>query len=141
MASYAGVEINKVSLKELLLDKSMYIIYILLGIAFVGVIDVFYERYFLAAASAHDAGVNPGSREVAEAMKAAVFGSGGEVKREAPWSLYIVNYMYMIYVGSGIIFIVAVAELLGEKLIKKASAGFLTLGLAMIIGGLFTIMM
>ncbi|MCF6244893.1 MAG: polysulfide reductase NrfD, partial [Sulfurovum sp.] len=41
----------------------------------------------------------------------------------------------------GIIFIVAVAELLGEKLIKKASAGFLTLGLAMIIGGLFTIMM
>jgi len=141
VASYAGVEINKVSFKTLLLDKSMYIIYLFLGIALIGVLDVFYERYFLAAASAHDAGLNPGSREVAEAMRAAVFGSGGEVKREAPWSLYIVNYMYMIYVGSGIIFIVAAADLLGDKLIKKASAGFLTLGLAMIIAGLFTILM
>ena len=36
-------------------------------------------------------------------MREAVFGDGGELKREAPWSLYIVNYMYMIYVGSGII--------------------------------------
>jgi len=141
MANYAGVEINKISLKTFLLDKSMFIVYILLGIALVGVLNVFYERYFLVAASAHDAGLNPGSREVADAMREAVFGSGGEVKREAPWSLYIVNYMYMIYVGSGIIFIVAIAELLGEKLIKKASAGFLTLGLAMIIAGLFTIMM
>jgi len=141
VASYAGVEINEISFKTLLLDKSMYIIYLFLGIALIGVLDVFYERYFLAAASAHDAGLNPGSREVAEAMRAAVFGSGGEVKREAPWSLYIVNYMYMIYVGSGIIFIVAAADLLGDKLIKKASAGFLTLGLAMIVAGLFTIMM
>jgi len=141
MANYAGVEINKISFKSLLLDKSMYIIYAFLAVALVGVFDVANERYFLIAASAHDAGLNPGSREVAEAMKAAVFGSGGEVKREAPWSLYIVNYMYMIYVGSGIIFIVAAADLLGDKLIKKASAGFLTLGLAMIVAGLFTIMM
>ena len=119
----------------------MYIIYAFLAVALVGVVDVFYERYFLAAASAHDAGLHPGSPEVAHAMKEAVFGAGGEVKREAPWSLYIVNYMYMIYVGSGIIFIVAAAELLGEKRIKKASAGFLTLGLSMILAGLFTIMM
>ena len=141
MANHAGIEINSVNLKNLLMSKTMYIAYGLLLFALVGVIDVFYERYFLLSATAFDAGLAPGSRDVAEAMKAAVFGSGGEVKREAPWSLYIVNYMYMIYVGSGIIFLVAFAELLDIKLIKKTAAGFLTLGLAMIIAGLFTIMM
>ena len=74
-------------------------------------------------------------------MKAAVFGDGGAVKREAPWSLFIVNYMYMIYVGSGIIFLVSLAELFNVSLIKKAAAGFLTLGLGMILAGLFTIFM
>ena len=141
MASHAGIKINKISFKTFLFDKSMYLIYAFLAVALLGVLDVFNERYFLITAGAHDAGLNPGSREVAHAMKEAVFGAGGEVKREAPWSLYIVNYMYMIYVGSGIIFIVAAADLLGDKLIKKASAGFLTLGLAMIVAGLFTIMM
>jgi len=141
MANHAGIEINSVNLKNLLMSKTMYIAYGLLLFALVGVIDVFYERYFLLSATAFDAGLAPGSRDVAEAMKEAVFGTGGEVKREAPWSLYIVNYMYMIYVGSGIIFLVAFAELLDIKLIKKTAAGFLTLGLAMIIAGLFTIMM
>jgi hypothetical protein len=141
MANHAGIEINTVSLKNLLISKPMFIAYGFLLVALFGVIDVFYERYFLLSATAFDAGLAPGSREVAEAMKAAVFGEGGEVKREAPWSLYIVNYMYMIYVGSGIIFLVAFAELINIKLIKKTAAGFLTLGLAMIIAGLFTIMM
>jgi len=141
MATYAGVEINKVSLKELLLSKSMWIIYLFLAIALWGMVDVVLERYFLSAVNAHDAGLDPTNKKMIAAMKEAVFGAGGEVKREAPWSLYIVNYMYMIYVGSGIIFIVAVAELLGEERIKRASAGFLTLGLAMIIAGLFTILM
>ncbi|MDQ7066597.1 MAG: NrfD/PsrC family molybdoenzyme membrane anchor subunit [Sulfurimonas sp.] len=99
-----------------------------------------YERYFLLSATALDAGLNPASREVAAAMKEAVFGVGGEVKREAPWSLYIVNYMYMIYVGSGIIFLVAVAELFEVEVFIKPAAGFLTLGLSMIFAGLFTIM-
>jgi len=141
MANYAGVEINSVSLKSLLTSKTMFIAYGFLLMALVGVIDVFYERYFLVSATAFDAGLAPGSREVADAMREAIFGLGGEVKREAPWSLYIVNYMYMIYVGSGIIFIVALSELLNVKLIKKTATGFLTLGLAMIIAGLFTIMM
>ncbi len=141
MASHAGVEINNVTLKSVLTSKGMYVAYGFLLFALFGMIDVFYERYFLLSATAFDAGLSPGSREVAEAMKAAVFGSGGEVKREAPWSLYIVNYMYMIYVGSGIIFIVAFAELINIKLIKKTAAGFLTLGLTMILAGLFTILM
>ena len=141
MANYAGVEVNSTSFKSLLTSKTMFIAYGFLLFALIGAVDVFYERYFLLSATAADAGLNPGSRAVAEAMKAAVFGPGGEVKREAPWSLYIVNYMYMIYVGSGIIFLVAFSEIIDIKLIKKTAAGFLTLGLAMIIAGLFTIMM
>ena len=141
MANHAGVEINTVSMKDLLTSKTMYVAYAFLLLALLGVLDVFYERYFLLSATAFDAGLTPGSREVAEAMKAAVFGSGGEVKREAPWSLYIVNYMYMIYVGSGIIFFVALAELFNITLIVRAAAGFLTLGLGMLIAGLFTIFM
>jgi len=141
MAEHARIKINPITLKALLTSKTMLIAYAFLFLALIGAADVFYERYYLLSATAHDAGLFPGNPEVAEAMKTAVFGEGGEVKREAPWSLYIVNYMYMIYVGSGIIFIVAFAELFDIKLIKKTAAGFLTLGLAMIIAGLFTILM
>jgi hypothetical protein len=137
----AGIEINKVSFKDIMLNKTMYIAYIFLFIALYGMIDVIYERFFILSATAFDAGLAPGSREVAEAMKEAVFGSGAEVKREAPWSLYIANYMYMIYVGSGIVFLVALAEIADVELIKKTAAGFLTIGLSMVMAGLFTIMM
>jgi hypothetical protein len=139
--SILGIQINKVSIKSLFFNHLMFLAYLFLIIGVIGVIDVFYERYFLISATAFDAGLNPDSREVAEAMKEAVFGNGGEVKREAPWTLYIVNYMYMIYVGSGIIFLVALAELFDIGHIKKAGAGYLTLGLGMILAGLFTIMM
>ncbi len=135
----AGVEINKVSLKELFFNKTMLIAYLFLVLGFWGIYEVFNERYFLLAADAHDAGLNPGSKEVAEAMREAIFGNGGEVKREQPWTLYIVNYMYMIYSGSAIIFFVALAELLNIEVIKKTAAGFMSFGLAMVFGGLFTI--
>ncbi len=136
-----GLTFNRLSLKKLLTDKVMLISYAFLILAGFGVVEMVYERYFILAASAFDAGMNPGSRDVADAMREAVFGLGGEVKREAPWSLYIVNYMYMIYVGSGIIFLVAVAELFEVKSIISSAAEFLTLGLAMVIAGLFTILM
>ena len=110
-------------------------------LALFGMYEVVNERYFMLSANAFDAGLHPGSRAVAEAMKEAVFGEGGEVKRELPWSLYIVNYMYMIYVGSGIIFIVVLAKLFNSKEIMKCAAYFLTLGLGMLFAGLFTIMM
>ncbi len=135
----AGVEINKISMKNLFFNKEMFLAYILLAFAIVGLYEIFGERYFLLTANSFDAGLNPGSREVAEAMREAIFGAGGEVKREAPWSLYIVNYMYMIYTGSGIIFLVSVGELFNITTIKKTAAGYMSLGLAMIFGGLFTI--
>ena len=140
-SSTVGFKINRVSIKTFFSDKTLIVSYLFLILAALGVVEMIYERYFLLSASAFDAGSNPGSREVAQAMKEAVFGPGGEVKREAPWSLYIVNYMYMIYVGSGIIFLVAMAEIFEVEIIVKPAAGFLTLGLAMVMAGLFTIMM
>ena len=132
---------NKLTLKQLLSDKVLLLSYVFLLFAIFGVVEMVYERYFLLSANAFDAGLHPGSREVAHAMKEAVFGSGGEVKREAPWSLYIVNYMYLIYVGSGIIFLVALMEIFEIKSLINMAAEFLTIGLAMLLSGLFTILM
>jgi len=134
-----GVEINKVSLTQLFFNKTMLLSYILLAIGIYGIYEVILERYFIEAANAFDAGMHPGSKHIAEAMKEAIFGNGGEVKRESPWTIYIANYMYMIYSGSGIIFIVALAELFNVKIIKKTAAGFMTLGLCIVFAGLFTI--
>jgi len=135
----AGLEINKVSMRELFLNKTMLWAYVLLAFGLFGIYEVINERYFLLTANSLDAGLNPGSTEVANAFREAIFGTGGEVKRETPWSLYIVNYIYMIYTGSGIIFIVTIAELLDIKLLRKTASGFLTFGLCMVFGGLFTI--
>jgi hypothetical protein len=135
----AGVEINKVSIKNLLFNKTMLLAYIFLAIGVYGIYETILERYFLETANAFTAGMHPGSEHVAQAMKEAVFGEGGEINRESPWGLFIVNYMYMIYSGSGIIFLVALGELLGFETIKKTAAGFMTLGLAIVFGGLFTI--
>ncbi len=134
-----GIEINKVPLTQLLFNKTMLLAYVLLAIGVYGIYDVIVERYFIDAANAFDAGMHPGSVHMAEAMKEAIFGNGGEVKREEPWTIYIANYMYMIYSGSGIIFLVALAELFNVEIIKKTAAGFMTLGLAIVFGGLFTI--
>jgi len=114
---------------------------LLLGIAAIGTVDVLIERYFTQAINAHSAAFSFGNESLIDATRKALQGDIGEVKREAPWTLYIVHYMYMIYVGSGIVFIVAVAELIGIETIKKTAAGFLTLGLGMIVAGLFTILM
>ncbi len=124
----------------------MYPAYFLLFLAFIGIVEVLHARYFSAAVSAHDAGIMLGDASIVQAMKEAVFGAGGEVHREAPWTLFISNYMFMIYTGSGIIFLVSLAELsevcrFDLCSIKETAAGFMTLGLVMILAGLFTIMM
>ena len=135
----AEVEVNEVSVRDLLFNKTMLFAYVLIGIALYGIYGIVHERYFMLAANAFDAGAHPGSREVAEAMREAIFGAGGEVHREAPWTLFISNYMYMIYSGSGIIFLVALAELANVHIIKQTAAGFMTLGLSIVLAGLFTI--
>ncbi len=137
--AFAGVEINRVTLKRLFFSKTMLFGYTLLLIALIGVYEIFDIRYFSVAANAHDAGVNPNDPALKEAMKLAVFGTVGEIDRNLPWTILIANYMYMIYTGSGIIFLVALAELMNFNLVARAAAGFMVAGLAMIFAGLFTI--
>ncbi len=134
-----GLDINRVSISKLLFNRSMLLAYLLLGVALFGIFDVLHIRYFSEAATAHASGLDPTNPELKEAMKLAVFGTVGEVSREVPWTLFIVNYMYMIYTGSGVIFLVALAELMHIDLIAKASAGFMVAGLSMVLAGLFTI--
>ena len=134
-----GLEINKVSIFGLLFNKVMIIAYALLGLAFFGIYEIIEMRYFSEAANAHASGLDPTNPELREAMKLAVFGSVGEVNRETPWTLFIVNYMYMIYTGSGIIFLVALAELMKIHVMEKVAAAFMVAGLAIVFAGLFTI--
>ncbi len=137
--TFAGIEINRISLKRLFFRKSMLFAYCLLGIALVGIYEVFDLRYFTVAANAHDAGLDPTNPALKEAMKQALAGPVGEIDRNLPWTVLIANYMYMIYTGSGVIFLVALAELANFRLVDKAAAGFMVAGLAMIFAGLFTI--
>ena len=123
----------------MIFSKTMILAYMLLGLAAIGIFEVFHMRYFSDVLTAHSAGLDPTNPELRDAMKEAVFGHGGEVSREVPWTLFISNYMYMIYTGSGVIFLVALAELLNINVIAKAAAGFMTAGLVMVFAGLFTI--
>ncbi len=135
----AGLEINRISIFKLLFNRTMIISYILLAVGLYGIYEAFDERYFSVVANAHTAGLDPTSPYLIEAMKNAIFGHVGEVNREIPWTLFIVNYMYMIYTGSGIIFLVALAEIMNIKSVAKVAAGFMVVGLAMVFAGLFTI--
>jgi len=136
-----GVEINRVSLRELLFNKMMILSYILLAIGVYGIYEIIKLRYgYAGAITSHDLALQANNPHLMEHMREAIYGEGAEIHREAPWTLFIVNYMYMIYTGSGIIFLVALDELLNLQIMKKTAAGFMTFGLAMIFGGLFTIL-
>lgn len=137
--TFAGLDINKISIKALLFNKTIIFGYVLLALAIFGIYEVFVERYFSVAATAHASGLNPLAPGLKEAMKLAVFGDVGEVNRHIPWTLFIVNYMYMIYTGSGVIFLVALAELMNFNLVARAAAGFMVAGISMVFAGLFTI--
>lgn len=136
---FFGLDINKITFLGLFFNKTMLLAYSFLALAAFGIYEIFDIRYFSAAANAHASGLNPTSPELKEAMRLAVFGDIGEVNRNIPWTLFIVNYMYMIYTGSGIIFLVALAELMNFHLVEKAAAGFMVAGIAMVFAGLFTI--
>ncbi len=134
-----GLEINKVSFFALFFNRVMLLSYIFIALAVYGIYEIVDIRYFSEAATAHASGMDPTNPALKEAMKLAVFGNVGEVYRETPWTLFIVNYMYMIYTGSGIIFLVAIAEIMKLHIVEKISAGFMVAGISMVFAGLFTI--
>jgi len=136
---FLGLEINRVSIFGLLFNKVMLLAYVLLGLAFFGIYEIIDIRYFSEAANAHASGIDPTNPELREAMRLAVFGHVSEINRQTPWTLFIVNYMYMIYTGSGVIFLVALAELMKINVVEKVAAAFMVAGISMVFAGLFTI--
>lgn len=136
---FAGVDINRITLKRMFFSKTMLTAYVLLAVALVGIYELFDLRYFSAVATAHDAGLNPTDPAVKEAMRQAIFGDVGEIDRNLPWTILIANYMYMVYTGSGVIFLVALAEFMNFRIVGKVAAGFMVAGISMIFAGLFTI--
>ena len=100
--TFAGVEINRISLGRLFFRKTMLLAYALLAIALFGIYEIFDLRYFSLVTNAHDAGLNPTDPAIKEAMKQAIFGTVGEIDKTQPWTILIANYMYMIYTGSGV---------------------------------------
>lgn len=139
MTSFAGLEINKTSFTKLFLNKTILFAYVLFAAALLGLYEIFDLRYFSATVNAHDAGLDPTDPALKEAMRQAIFGTVGEIDRNSPWTLLIANYMYMLYTGSGIIFLVALAELLNVKIVAKVAVGFMVVGISMVFAGLFTI--
>lgn len=135
----AGLEINKCSFKDMFFNKVMFFSYILIALALVGIYEIYELRYFSEVATAHSLSLDPTNPALKEAIKNAIFGEVGEVNREVPWTLFISNYMYMIYTGSGIIFLVALAELLNFRIVARLAASFMVAGLSMVFAGLFTI--
>jgi hypothetical protein len=134
-----GLEFNKFSIKPFIFDKTLLFAYGLIMLAVYGVYEIINVRYFSGAVNSQMIALDPTNPVLKESLRTAVFGVVGEVQKENPWTLFIANYIYMIYTGSGIIFLVALAEVLGIHLVEKLAASFMVAGLAMVFAGLFTI--
>jgi len=78
---------------------------------------------------------------MAEALKEQIFHMEHieEVPRQEPWGIFVAQYTYLLYGGSALIFLVALAELLNLHISHKASAALMTLGIALALGGMASI--
>ncbi len=141
-----GLNIKKVSLGELLFNKTMLIAYVLLAIGLIGWYEIYHLRYFHefvnnremiesgGAMSAHAA-------SMAEALKEQIFHLEHveEVNKGEPWGIFVAQYTYLLYGGSALIFLTALAELLHLKIAPKVAAAFMSFGIAMALGGMTSI--
>jgi len=141
-----GLNIKKVSLKELLFNKTMLVAYVLLAIGVVGWIQLYGLRFFhyfvnnfdvIAAAG----GSSEQLKAVAEALKEQIFNLPHveEVNKAEPWGIFVTQYTYLLYGGSALIFLTALAELLHIKIAPKVAAALMTFGIAMALGGMLSI--
>jgi len=141
-----GLNIKKVSLKELLFNKTMLIAYVLLAIGLVGWYEILYLRWahlfvnnadVIAAAG----GSSEHLRAVAEALKEQIFHLEHieEVNKAEPWGVFVTQYVYLLYGGSALIFLTSLMELFKVKVAPKVAAALMTFGIAMIFGGLTSI--
>jgi len=141
-----GLNIKKVSLGELLFNKTMIVAYILLAIGLIGWYEIYHLRFFHefvnnreiieagGAASDH-------AKMLAEALKEQIFNlhEVEEVNKAEPWGIFVTQYTYLLYGGSALIFLTALAELLHVKIAPKVAAALMTFGIAMALGGMTSI--
>jgi Ni/Fe-hydrogenase subunit HybB-like protein len=134
-----GLNFKSVSFGELFLNKTMLFAYVLLAVGVVGLFQLYGLRFGHEFVNAGDL-VN-GTANAAEALKEQIFGMHHieEVPRSEPWGLFVANYMFMLYTGSAMILLIAIGEVLHFKNIEKIAPVFTTFGLAMVLGGMFTI--
>jgi len=138
-----GLNFKSVSFKELFLNKTMFVAYILLAIGLVGWFELFSLRFgheFVNTTDLVEAGGNHAAM-MAEALKEQIFNMHHieEVPRQEPWGIFVAQYTYLLYGGSALIVLVALAELAGLHIAHKASAALMTLGISLVFGGLISI--
>jgi hypothetical protein len=140
-----GLNIRRVSIVQLLFNKTMLIAYVLLAIGLVGWYEIIMLRYV------HDFVNNAGviaaaghledTKQVAMALKDQIFNlhEVEEVNKAEPWGMFVIQYTYPLYGGSGLILLTALAELFHVKVAPKVAAAFMTFGISMVFGGLVSI--
>ncbi len=141
-----GLNIKKVSLKELLFNKTMLVAYILIAIGVIGWIQLYGLRFFHLFVNNHDViaaagGSSEHLKAIAEALKEQIFHLEHieEVKKPEPWGIFVTQYTYLLYGGSALIFLTALAELFHVKIAPKVAAALMTFGIAMALGGMISI--
>ena len=149
MAEYincCGLNIKKVSLGELLFNKTMLIAYVLLAIGLVGWYEIYQLRFFHEFVNNKDVIAAAGGstehlRGIAEALKEQIFNlhEVEEVNKAEPWGIFVTQYTYLLYGGSALIFLTALAELFHVKIAPKVAAALMTFGIAMALGGMTSI--
>jgi len=138
-----GLNFKSVSFGELFLNKTMLFAYLLLAVGVVGWFQLYGLRFgheFVNTTDLVEAGGNHAA-VMAEALKEQIFNMHHieEVPRQEPWGIFVAQYTYLLYGGSALIFLVALAELVGLHIAHKASAALMTLGIALALGGMASI--
>jgi len=139
-----GLNFKSVSMGELFFNKTMLFAYLLLAIGVIGWLQLYGLRFgheFVNTMNLVDAA---GTKEVVgmgEALKEQIFHMHHieEVPRTEPWGIFVAQYTYLLYGGSALIFLVALAELIGLEISHKASAAMMTLGISLALGGMLSI--
>jgi hypothetical protein len=141
-----GLNIKKVSLGELLFNKTMLVAYVLIAIGVIGWVQLYGLRFFHLFVNNHDViaaagGSSEHLRAIAEALKEQIFNLPHieEVNKAEPWGIFVTQYTYLLYGGSALIFLTALAELFHVKIAPKVAAALMTFGIAMALGGMISI--
>ena len=140
-----GLNIRKVSLKELLFNKTMIVAYVLIAIGMIGWYQILSLRWFYDfinnAEVIATAGNLEESKKVALALKEQIFNLPHieEVNKTMPWGIFVSQYTYLLYGGSALIFLTALAKLFNLKIASKVAVAFMSFGISMVFGGLVSI--